>query len=417
MNLAKTSLLSFIATAIKLIAGLVINKAIALFIGPAGLAVIGQFQNAQGIIRSISQGGINSGVTKYTAEFRQNENTIVKLWSTAIKITIVLSLSVSAAIFIGADYFGKIVFGSEEYSYVFVVFSFTLILYSTNQLLLSIINGMKEISTYISINITQSIYSLIFTTALVYFFHLDGALIALVTNQSFIFFIILWKLRNHKVVKLINFRAPFNSKVSKKLALYSIMTLVSASVVPLSQMMIRNYIGETLSWDDAGYWQAMMYISTMYLMVITTALSTYYLPRLSEISDIKELKLELLKGYKVITPIILALTFTVYTMKEIVLYILFTEDFRPMLELFKWQLVGDFLKIMSWLLAYLMLAKTMTREFIITEIFFSMLFVLLSVFYVDNFGLVGVSYAFAANYGIYFISMFILMRRRFFKNC
>ncbi|MDN2479993.1 O-antigen translocase [Vibrio agarivorans] len=415
MNLAKTSLLSFIATAIKLVAGLVINKALALFVGPAGLAVIGQFQNAQGVIRTISQGGINSGVTKYTAEYRHNENAIVKLWSTSLKITIVLSLSTSAILFFGAEYFGRITFDTEEYSYVFIVFSFTLILYSVNQLLLSIINGLKEISTYISINITQSIYSLIFTTALIYFFHLDGALIALVTNQSFIFFIILWRLRNHNVVKLASFKCKFNSKAGQRLANYSIMTLVSASVVPISQMMIRNYLGETLSWDDAGYWQAMMYISTMYLMVITTALSTYYLPRLSEISDTTELKLELIKGYKVITPIILVLTVALFAMKEVVLFILFTEDFRPMLELFKWQLVGDFLKIMSWLLAYLMLAKTMTREFIITEIVFAILFVLLSIFYVDNFGLVGVSYAFATKYSVYFLCMFILMKKKFFR--
>lgn len=72
MNLIKTSLLSFIATAVKLLSGLIINKAVSIFIGPSGLAVIGQFQNAQGIVRTLAQGGINSGVTKYTAEFHEN---------------------------------------------------------------------------------------------------------------------------------------------------------------------------------------------------------------------------------------------------------------------------------------------------------------------------------------------------------
>ena len=64
------------------------------------------------------------------------------------------------------------------------------------------------------------------------------------------------------------------------------MAITSALTVPVSHMIVRNYIGENLSWDDAGYWQGIWYISTMYLMVITTSLSVYYLPKLSEIQDI-----------------------------------------------------------------------------------------------------------------------------------
>ncbi|TOP03712.1 O-antigen flippase, partial [Vibrio parahaemolyticus] len=82
------------------------------------------------------------------------------------------------------------------------------------------------------------------------------------------------------------------------------------------------------------------YISTMYLMVITTALGTYYLPRLSEIKDRFELRKELLNGYKVILPILTILCFSIYLLKDFIVWLLFSEDFYPMLSLFKWQLVG-----------------------------------------------------------------------------
>ena len=59
MTLIKTSLLSFIATVVKLLAALVINKAVALYIGPSGLAVIGQFQNMLQLAMTASQGAIN----------------------------------------------------------------------------------------------------------------------------------------------------------------------------------------------------------------------------------------------------------------------------------------------------------------------------------------------------------------------
>ncbi|EJA4662991.1 O-antigen flippase, partial [Escherichia coli] len=59
MNLIRTSLLSVISTFFRLLSALVINKAIATFIGPTGLALIGQFQNFTQIALVLAQGGIN----------------------------------------------------------------------------------------------------------------------------------------------------------------------------------------------------------------------------------------------------------------------------------------------------------------------------------------------------------------------
>ena len=45
MTLIKTSILSAIATIIKIISGFIVTKVIAVYIGPSGLALIGQLQN------------------------------------------------------------------------------------------------------------------------------------------------------------------------------------------------------------------------------------------------------------------------------------------------------------------------------------------------------------------------------------
>jgi|GEM_PF-5157095 len=58
-----------------------------------------------------------------------------------------------------------------------------------------------------------------------------------------------------------------------------------------------------------------------------------------------------------------------------------------------------------------MLAKAMTRLYMVTEILFSALFVELSIVFVDAYGLVGVTYAFALNYSIYLVAVFLLLKR------
>jgi|APSaa5957512535_1039671.scaffolds.fasta_scaffold22079_3 O-antigen/teichoic acid export membrane protein len=411
MTLVKTSILSFIATAIKMISVLAITKAVAIYVGPVGLALVGQFQNFSQLVMTVAQGAINSGVTKYTAEYGKDDKRISILFSTASKISFFSSLVVGAGIVIFSQYASLYFLKSEDYSYIFVIFGFTIVLFVINNLLLSILNGLKEIKTWVMINIIQSIYSLIFTTLLIVWLGLDGALIALVTNQSVILLIVLWMLRNHPIIKAENFKEKFNTPEAKKLAGFAAMAITSALTVPVSHLIVRNYIGETLSWEDAGYWQAIWYISAMYLMVVTTTLSVYYLPKLSEITDNAELRKELWQGYKIIMPIVIAMSVGIFVLKDFTIWLLFTEEFIPIRQLFLWQLVGDVFKISAWLLAYLMIAKAMTKVFIITEIAFNFNFVLLSIWSVDQFGLVGMSYAFAVNYAVYLVVMVFVTKK------
>ena len=104
MTLIKTSILSFIATAVKFLAGLVINKAVAVYIGPSGLALVGQFQNFTQLVMTAAQGAINSGVPKYTAEYGKDSEKTPALFSTARKVSFLSSLVVGALIVVFSRY-------------------------------------------------------------------------------------------------------------------------------------------------------------------------------------------------------------------------------------------------------------------------------------------------------------------------
>ncbi|WP_434938674.1 O-antigen translocase [Shewanella sp. HL-SH8] len=412
MTLFKTSFLSFIATAVKLLAALVINKAIAIFIGPSGLALIGQFQNFIQLSLTFGQGGINQGVTKYTAENNVDEKWKLKcLFSTSFKVSLITSFIAGLVIIVSRNFLSVKFLQSEEYAYIFILFGLTIIFFVLNQLLLSILNGLKEIKLYVSVNIIQSLFSLVFTTVMIYFYQLDGILIALVTNQSFVFLFLIYKLRNHAVIKIQAFSDALDKPQSLRLFKFSLMALVSAVCVPISHLVIRDYLGAQLGWEAAGHWQAMWYISSMYLMVVTTTLSIYFLPKFSELIDKQKIKNELVNGYKLLIPAVMLMALIIYLIKDYIIVILFSNEFVPMKELFFWQLCGDVIKLCSWLLSYLMLAKEMLKKYVVTEIVFSVSFVTLALHCVGEYGLEGMSIAYFINYLIYFIVMAIIIVR------
>jgi PST family polysaccharide transporter len=85
--------------------------------------------------------------------------------------------------------------------------------------------------------------------------------------------------------------------------------------------------------------------------------------------------------------------------------VLFTAEFAEMEVLFGWQMVGDTLKIGSWVLAYLMLGKAMVKMFIASEIAFAAGFYGWSYLFTNMIGLEGVTLAHALNYAMYWIVM------------
>jgi PST family polysaccharide transporter len=411
MTLIKTSILSFITTLIKIITGLISVKVVAVYIGPAGTALIGQFNNFVSIINAFCSGGVNSGIVKYTAEYKNDIEAKKKLWSSSVFLFLLLIIPTALCIIILSKYLSQKLLKSGEYYSIFIIYAFSLVFYVAYGFIVAVLNGQKEIKKIISLNIFSAIFGLLITVLLVYKLRLYGALIAGIIAQSIVFFAAFFFIKNSSWFSFSLFTGGYDKKVINQLLKYSLMTLVSAFLGPVSQIYLRNYVASHFNWDMAGCWQAVCQISNVYLMIITTSISIYYLPRLSEISDKKELKKEISSTYKYLLPITIIMALGIFVLKDLIILIVFSEKFMPMRQLFLFQLIGDVFKIASWLLAYLMIAKAMARVFIISEIFFVSTLVILSVLFMNIYGFQGISIAYAVNYFLYAIFCLIYFTR------
>lgn len=403
MNLLKTSVLNGVAVLIKTATMFLLNKILAVYVGPSGYAAIGQFQNFIQMITTFAGSAVNTAVVKYTAEYYDDEAKQRAVWQTAGSIVSIFSFIFTFLVLIFHQQLSFWIFKTEIYGSVLIWFAVFLIFFNLNALLLAILNGKKEILKLVVANIAGSLFSLVITGFLAVKQGLYGALVALCIYQSLNFIVTLYLSYRAEWFNFSYFFGKIDRNIAKKFLAFAAMALVSAICVPLSQMVIRNYIVHEYSATYAGYWEAMIRLSTAYLMLVTTTLSVYYLPRLSELTNIKEIKKEVYLGYKFIFPLAIVGGTAVYLLKDWIIPLLFSSAFLPMRELFLWQMIGDALKIGSWILAYLMLSKAMIRLYIITEIVFAITFILLTYLCTQLFGFEGVSIAHLINYGAYWI--------------
>lgn len=415
-DFVKVFSLTSVSTLVKMATGFVTIKFVAILIGPSGVAMLGQLQNFTQLTLLFSTGGINNGVTKYVSENKSDKSAIVSILSTSSWITIILSIISGIILIIFSKSISLLILKDLNYRFVFVIFGFTVFLYAFNSLFLSIINGFKEFKKYVSISIFSSIIGLIFTTSLVYFWKIDGALIAVVTYQSIVVIITLILLKKTHWFKFSYLFNKFDKFVLKNLSSYTLMAIISTSLVPLNQLLIRSYLTNHLGINSAGIWEGINRLSQIYLTVFSSSLMIFYLPRLSELNDNKLIRKEIFNTFRFLIPILLFLTIIIFLTKSYIIQVLFSKSFYEMKDLFLFQLIGDLFKIMSWILSINMLAKAMSKTFILVEIIFSASIVGFSILFVQYFGIVGTTVAYMLNYILYFILLLFIFRKLLFTN-
>jgi PST family polysaccharide transporter len=202
------------------------------------------------------------------------------------------------------------------------------------------------------------------------------------------------------------FFGQFDKKIALNLSKFAAMALTTAACLPVAQILIRNHLISDFGVEYAGYWEAMWRLSSAYLLLVTTTLGVYYLPRLSELVGYDAVVKEVAEGYKFILPVALVCCLTVYFLRDFVIHVLFSEQFLPMRDLFAFQLIGDVMKIGSWILAYVMLGQAMYKLYIVTEIIFAFTLYFCVLLFTRWHGFEGVVEGYALNYLLYWIVMF-----------
>lgn len=405
MTLIRTGLLNAIAVAIRMASAVILNKILAIYVGPAGYALIGQFQNLVSMLTTFASGAVNTGVTKGTAQHFDDPGRQVRLWRTAGTIVILGASTIGLLLALFHVPLAQQFLGEERFGGIFVWLGFSLVFIALNGLLLAILNGKKQIGIFVLINIAGSLIGLAVTALLSILFGLEGALMALSVNQAIVFLVSATLCARQPWFRFTMLFGRIDHSALRELLKFTAMALTSAAMVPLTQILIRDHLMREFGAESAGYWEALMRISGLYLTLVTVPLSIYYLPRIAEIRRLDELKREILSGYRIIIPITALGATGIFLLRDFITISLFTPQFLPMRDLFGWQMLGDVVKICGWLLGYVMIGRGMMVAFIVTEIVFGAMWYILVLAFTTTFGLQGAQMAYGANYVLYFLCL------------
>ena len=185
--------LNGISVLIKIAIGFITSKVIAVFVGPSGMALVGNLRNCITSIESIGTLGFQNGIIKYVADYEHDREKLKSFLGTVTVSIVFIVLLLSMIIFYSSDYLNDKIFGvGFQYQSVFKVFALCLPWYIASMVLVAVLNGLGEFRKVIRINIYGNIVGLLLSVSLIYYYHEYGALLSVIIAPAILFFITLF---------------------------------------------------------------------------------------------------------------------------------------------------------------------------------------------------------------------------------
>lgn len=395
----------------RMMAGFLVSKVIAVYTGTTGMALLGQAQNLITMLNGIINAPTSNAIVRYTSEYCDRGYTACSpWWRASVQWVVVFCVSLVPVGLLLSKHISTWLFEAPDYGWLVCVMFLTLPFSAMATLINSVINGHQHYKRYVTLGIISVIMSTTIMVALIILWGINGALIAASVQSGLIGIIMLIACLRQPWLKLKYWWGKTDSENRKMVGGYILIAIASAVSMPLALIAVRKIIISHVGWDAAGQWQAVWKISEVYLSVMTMALGIYFLPQLAKLKTYNAIRVEINNTAKIIVPIVILMAVGVYLFRDLAITILFTEKFRAARELFAIQLVGDVLKITSWLYAYPMISRGATKWFVSSEVFFAGSLVLLTSALVPHFQTNGANIAYAINYIIYLVFVFCAMK-------
>ncbi|MFM5019584.1 O-antigen translocase [Aeromonas rivipollensis] len=411
-RLLKVTAMTGLLTLLKMAMGFVIAKVVAIYTGPTGMAMLGQVQSMVTSLNGIINAPVGNGIIRYTAE-KQGEGfeACAPWWRASLQWVLIISAITIPTGLLLADHIAVWLFQDKALAWIVMVTVAVLPLAAIGTLCNSVINGQQQYRRYVGLGMLSALISGAVMLTMIVQANIKGSLLAMAVQAALIGVIMLAANLRQPWFKLRYWWGTTDREARKAIGGYMLMAITSALTVPISLILVRNILIDQVGWEAAGQWQAVWKISEVYLGVITMALGTYYLPRLSSLVGVDAIVSEIHKTARIVLPIVAVLALSVYLLRDVAIWLLFTKEFNAARDLFAIQLCGDVIKIASWLYAYPMLSRGATKWFIGTEVVFSFSFVMLTQLLVSYTGIKGVTIAYFVNYIIYFLSILLNVKK------
>nr|WP_283245278.1 O-antigen translocase [Pseudomonas sp. PCH44] len=391
----------------KIAVGFLLLKLVAVYLGVEGMGRLGNLMSAVLFLSLLAGGGIQNGVIKYVAEYKMRPRTLLRFLADAR----VYSLSFCILFMLAALAFqrplARFLMGGDDYGWLIVVLGVAQFGFAFSNMVNGTANGLHQTKVYASIQIIGNLLTLPLAWWLISHHGFAGAALAMVAfyvSYSIPAFYFHVRSRLRRSVRWQKIHWPR----LRRLCGFTLMAIVGSISVPVVEIVVRKLLTDMVGLEAAGLWQASIKLSSAYMGFFVVFLAAYFMPIVSAEQDRARIAGSVRRFMGLVMGLFFMGGLIFYLFRDYFIPLLLSRQFSGLTDFIQYQLIGDFLRIATYVIGFVVVAKAATRLYVVLEIGQGVLFCLISVLALHKgWGLQGVFMAHVAMNVIYFLTSVI----------
>lgn len=399
----------------NIIISIIRSKFVAVWLGPAGMGIMGLLTSTIGIVGSLTNFGLGTSAVKDIAEAHGTEDqnriaTVVSVFRRFVWITGLLGTLLAIIL---SPWLSQLTFGNKDYTLAFIWISITLLFNQLSSGQLVILQGMRQLKLLAKANLAGSALGLLVTLPLYYFCRIDGIVPGLI-GTALITLLISWIYSRKINIKPAGVTRTQTFEEGKSMLRMGFLISLSGLLSVGASYVIRIFISRTGGVEQVGLYTAGFAIINTYVGLIFNAMGTDYYPRLSAVAYDNKLCKQTINQQVEVALLILAPILIIFlTFINWVVILLYSKQFIAVNDMIYWAALGMFFKAPSWSIGFIFLAKGASRLFFWNELAANFYVLIFNILGYHFWGLTGLGISFTIAYLLYLIQVFVISKIKF----
>lgn len=392
--------------------GIIRTKAMAMLLGPAGYGLLGLYQSILDLALSIAGMGINSsGVRQIAESAGTGDSQRIARTAAVLRRTAVLLGIVGALLLVAfSGRVSTMTFGNDQHAGAVALLSLAVFFRLVSDGQGALIQGMRRIADLARIGVLGALVGAIISIALVYALGEKGVAPSLVGVAAMGLIISWWYSRKVRTEPTAMTRPQVRQEAGSLLKL-GLAFMASGFLMMGAAYVIKMIVLRSVGLEAAGLYQSAWTLGGLYVGFILQAMGADFYPRLVGVAkndqECNRLVNEqahvslLLAGPGVIATLVFA---------PLIISLFYTAKFTAAVEVLRWICLGIALRVITWPMGFIIVAKNRQIIFIVAELAWTIANVGLTWLCVKRFGLNGAGIAFFGSYVFHGLIIYPIVR-------
>lgn len=358
---------------VSMVISVVRSKVAALWLGSAGIGVLGLLTTSVQLITTVVNVGLPMILVRYLAG-KSDEELSKKL--TISQIVLLLTGTVgSILVLIFAASLSYLTFKNYDFTWAFRWIALSIFFKQLAVGYASFLQSQSKVILYANANLIGNTIGIIFTLPLYYYWGISGLVynfVCVAMVEGLVFYTAYRTARfSESKVSSIQIKTE-----SKKLIQEGAIFNMSSIFTLLAIYVVQVFVSKQSSLEILGIYLAGFAILNTYVAIVFNIMSMDYFPRISKIEKNtpalnEEVNHQFYIGMLIITPVLLGLLLVA----PYVIQFLYSEKFLHSTFYIYGALLGVFFKMFSWTIGYVIIAKGNEKMIIGNSIFYNTIFI------------------------------------------